>query len=326
MARKLFENIKAGVPSSTATDIQGHPVEETGQPRIRSARALRGGLLEMSANSIRDLDPSVIIEDGPRDRLALEEDAIQALAESIRQHGQQVPILVRPSAEPDRYRVVYGRRRIAAARMLGIPVKALVRSLDDEASVVAQGQENSLRVNPSFIEKAVFAGALRDAGYESGTIQDALGISRQALSMLTIVQQAIPLSVIEAIGPAHDIGRRRWMELADLARETGIDLIESAAKVRARLDKEPSSDRRFEIILASAKIKPTGQITEKSTPVSVSTEDGTKLGQVRRSGHEVLLALSGKDAPEFCAWVEQNAPALIQQLHSQWRATSKPEE
>lgn len=326
MARKLFDSIKAGAPSPNGPETHVQPADESGQPRIRSARALRGGLLEMSANSVRDLDPSSIIEEGPKDRLALDKDEIQALAESIRAHGQQVPILVRPSGEPDRYRVVYGRRRIAAARLLGVPVKGVVRSLDDTASIIAQGQENNLRINPSFIEKAVFVGALRDAGYESGTIQDALGISRQALSVLTIAQQSIPLSVIQAIGPAHEIGRRRWMELADLARESGVDLSGVLPKVQARLAKEPSSDRRFEIFLAAAKVKPADRNTTKPAQVIIRTEDGATLGHVKRSGPDLLLALSGKEAPDFCTWVEENASTLMQQLHSKWLGTHKTAE
>lgn len=326
MARKLFDTIKAGTPSPIVSDSYPSAGDELGQPRNRSARALRGGLLEMSANSVRDLDPSSIIEDGPKDRLALEVEGIQALAESIRQHGQQVPILVRPTSEPDRYRVVYGRRRLAAARLAGVPVKALVRSLDDTASIVAQGQENSLRLNPSFIEKAIFVGALRDAGYESGTIQDALGISRQALSLLSIVQQAIPLTVIEAIGPAHDIGRRRWMELADLARESSTDLLAALSKAQPRLSKELSSDRRFEIVLAASKTKPTAHAADKTSDEMIAAADGTRLGRVKRTGQDVLLAFSGKGAPEFCAWVEENADTLIQELHSKWLNRQKPSE
>lgn len=315
MARKLFDTIRAGVPVTNPIELA--PPEDPSQPRIRSARALRGGLLEMSANSIRDLDPATIIEDGPKDRLALEQDGIQALAESMRQYGQQVPILVRPAGEPDRYRIVYGRRRLAAARLLGMPIKALVRSLDDTASVLAQGQENSLRLDPSFIEKAVFVGALRDAGYESGTIQDALGISRQALSLLTIVQQTIPAAVIAAIGPAHDTGRRRWMELADLAREAGIDLLAVLETARARIEGEGSSDRRFDLFLTAARVKPAAQSIPQGQILANS--DGTHLGRVRRSGNDVVLALSGRENPDFCTWVEQNAEALARQLHAHWQ-------
>jgi ParB family chromosome partitioning protein len=78
-----------------------------------------------------------------RDRLALEDDGIDLLAESIRKHGQQVPIMVRPSDQPDRYRVVYGRRRLAAIKKVGGPVKAIVRTLDDDASLIAQDKRTT---------------------------------------------------------------------------------------------------------------------------------------------------------------------------------------
>lgn len=322
MARKLFETIKAGAPTSPAP-VPSPVAPEAGSidvalPRIRSARALRGGLMEISANSVRDIDPSTILEDGPRDRLDVG-SGIEELAESIREHGQQVPILVRPTDEPDRYRVVYGRRRLAAARHLGIPVKALVRSLDDAASVVAQGQENSLRLNPSFIEKAVFVGALRDAGYESGTIQDALGISRQALSLLTIVQQSIPLAAIEAIGPAHDIGRRKWTELADLARGSDVDLLQVLSACQDELRCQGTSEGRFEAFLKAASARPS-PAAGKSKPHPLVAPDGSSLGRLKRTSGEVVLALAVRDRPDFGAWLEENAQDLVSAWLAQWLA------
>lgn len=45
------------------------------------------------------------------------------------------------------YQAAYGHRRLCAARELGIPVKAIVRVLDDHALVMAQGKENAERRN-----------------------------------------------------------------------------------------------------------------------------------------------------------------------------------
>lgn len=322
MARKLFDTIRAGAPAIPPAPSAADPADDA--PRIRSARALRGGLLEMSANAVRDIDPAAIIADGPRDRLALDDDGIRALADSIRAHGQQVPVLVRPAAEPDRYRIVYGRRRLAAARLLGVPVKALVRGLDDTASVLAQGQENSLRLNPSFIEKAVFVAALRDAGYDSGTVQEALGISRQALSVLTIVQQSIPLPVIEAIGPAHDIGRRRWMELADLAREGGVDLSAVLARTGERMSRAATSEERFDILHAAAHARPAPEADaaaprDRAAPVALTAADGTAVARLRRSGTELVLGFSVRDAPGFADWIAARAPDLVRELHARWQ-------
>lgn len=316
MARKLFDTIKAATtPTQPVAPAPGD------QPRIRSARSLRGGLLEMSANSVRDIDPDLILSDGPQDRLLLEEEGIRELAESIREHGQHVPILVRPADEPDRYRVVYGRRRLAAARLLGVPVKALIRNLDDRSSVVAQGQENSLRLNPSFIEKAVFVAQLRDAGYESGTIQEALGINRQTVSLMTIVQQAVPMDIIRAIGPAHDVGRRRWMELADAIREHGIDVQNLYAQVESRLQAEPSSDARFDIVsnLAAKLVASPAPRAGRATSANVTADDGTQIGAIKASGPDLQLIFKGKDAPDFVAWAQENAEDVMRSLYAQWR-------
>ena len=121
-------------------------------------------LREITANSIRDIEPDQIDMDGLRDRLVLEDSSIDELAESIRKHGQQVPIMVRPSAQPDRYRIIYGRRRLAAIRKIGGTVKAIVRTLDDDASLIAQGQENNLRLDPSFIEKSFLSKRCKNPG------------------------------------------------------------------------------------------------------------------------------------------------------------------
>ncbi|WP_164125936.1 ParB/RepB/Spo0J family partition protein, partial [Stenotrophomonas maltophilia] len=66
-----------------------------------------------------------------------------AFRDLIRQHGQNVPILVRPKpGDTEGYEVAFGHRRLRAARELGIKVRAVVRSLTDEQLVIAQGQEN----------------------------------------------------------------------------------------------------------------------------------------------------------------------------------------
>ena len=103
MGRNIFNQPAVDVPPSP---VPAKPTKLGG-----SVGGLRESLREITANSIRDIDPEQIEVDGLRDRMAFEDDGIDLLAESIRKHGQQVPIMVRPSDQPDRYRVVYGRRR-----------------------------------------------------------------------------------------------------------------------------------------------------------------------------------------------------------------------
>ncbi|MGO4611618.1 ParB/RepB/Spo0J family partition protein, partial [Variovorax sp. 2RAF20] len=83
-------------------------------------------------------------------RLEIDPVQLNELVEQIREHGQQVPILVRPHPQAKgRYQVAYGHRRLAAAKKLGLSVRAVVRDLTDDQLVVSQGQENSARTNLS---------------------------------------------------------------------------------------------------------------------------------------------------------------------------------
>ncbi len=143
---------------------------------------------------------------------------------SLRDYGQQVPVLVRPHPETaGRYQIVYGRRRVLALRDLGQPVKALVRDLDDLGLVLAQGQENTARRDLSFIEKANFARQMVEAGYERRIACDALSIDKTLLSRMLSVTDRVPLALIEAIGAAPGIGRDRWLAFADLLAAHPLD-------------------------------------------------------------------------------------------------------
>ncbi|MGB3391204.1 MAG: ParB/RepB/Spo0J family partition protein, partial [Pseudaminobacter sp.] len=106
-----------------------------------------------------EIEPHLVDPSPYADRFE-EQDAgsYEALKASIREHGQEIPILVREHpSDPTRYQSAYGHRRVRVARELGIKVKGYVRQLSDEDLVVAQGIENSAREDPSFIERAIFA-------------------------------------------------------------------------------------------------------------------------------------------------------------------------
>lgn len=80
---------------------------------------------------IERLSPSLI--DTPSDVKKAYPDAVAALAESFQQIGQRVPIEVIAGAD-DRFRLVFGAKRLQAAACLGIDVQAIVRQPDEFAS------------------------------------------------------------------------------------------------------------------------------------------------------------------------------------------------
>lgn len=217
--------------------------------RVERADAIERQLAEGQA--VVDLDPALIDASFVSDRLErLDLDPV--FVEQIRVHGQQVPILVRPHPQaPERYQVAYGHRRLAAARRLRLPVRAIVRGLGDDELVVAQGQENSARTDLSYVERALFAARLDRLGFTRATIMDALSVDKAALSHMLGVTARIPEALIEAIGPAPGFGRRRWLELADrLADRAALAHAETCAS--APDFSALASDRRMQAVLDAA--------------------------------------------------------------------------
>ncbi|EEX12584.1 plasmid partitioning protein RepB [Citreicella sp. SE45] len=317
--RNLFQ--PPPLPSASAPE----PAPAESKPRFPNTGAMSGvksTLKDLSSNAVREIAVETIEEGGPKDRLAFSDADVAQLAESIRQHGQQVPIMVRPIAEkPGYYRVVYGRRRLRALRSLGIPAKALVRSLSDEEAILAQGQENSQRLDPSFIEKALFAAELSDSGYEPAVILDALAIDRPMLSRMTKVARTIPEAVVQLIGSAHGIGRRRWEELADKVRGHDVDLKKVADG--ADLGAVATSDDRFARV-SDAVTALLSAVPEAKTPPyparAFRHRDGTPLAEVKETARALTLKVSKSDQPDFARWLRDNAEAELTRLYEAWRS------
>lgn len=213
------------------------------------ARNLRAALEK--GERVVSLDPALVDSSIVEDRLVLSgrtDEDFEKLVESIRESGQQVPILVRPHpAAEGRYQTAYGHRRLEAARRLGIKVQAVVRALSDDALVLAQGKENAERRNLTFIERALFARTLVARGFDRKVAGEALAVEKSELSRLLQVADAVPEHIVRAIGPAPKAGRDRWMALGSL-------LTSEAGRVKAEEEMSFSrfagadSDRRFQFV------------------------------------------------------------------------------
>ena len=333
MGRKnIFEAAIASPapPSTNPTSLR--------RPEAPSMASLGSSLREMAANGIQDLDPAQIDMSGIQDRLEFDAEEISKLAESIRTHGQQVPILVRPHPDRmNRFTIVYGRRRLAAIRSLGngTRIKAIVRHLEDDAAVIAQGQENNLRIDPSFIEKALFVSELRKAGYENQVIQDALGVDRTAISKMMTVVENVPHDVILFIGAAPEQGRRQWTELAQIARDEVIDITGLIPEVTPE---GSTGAQRFEIIIEAARDKsaayaaklaeqknatvPAVTVAKSSSGGRPATKrfdiGGRHVGTLKKTGRSLSLNVSLRHQPQFGQWLEENADEVVALIHDRW--------
>ena len=281
--------------------------------KVKRADEIEQRLIE--GQIIVELEPSQIDNSFVADRMEPSEEQSASFRELIREHGQNVPILVRPKAGTEnRYEVAFGHRRLRAARELGIKVRAVVRQLTDEQLVIAQGQENSGRTDLTFIERARFAARLEDRKFGRETIMAALAVDKAALSRLIAVARRIPPEVIEAIGPAPSYGRVRWQELTNLLDQQENRSL--AKQTAAQPDFAALvSDKRFEALIRDIKTKPTRARAE-----TWSTTDGTHAARISRGGKRLTMVFDDRTAPKFGDYVR----GRLQALYDEFKAESSP--
>ncbi|ACL58642.1 plasmid partitioning protein RepB [Methylobacterium nodulans] len=271
------------------------------------ARQLRAQLDQVER--VVELDADLIDASIVADRIADAADPdFTQLRASVAEHGQQVPILVRPHPEaPGRYQAAYGHRRLRAAAELGRPVRAIVRALSDRELVIAQGKENNERRDLSFIERALFAASLEERRFDRPTIQAALGVDAPELSRLLSVAGAVSADLIRAIGPAPKVGRPRWLALVELLSQDG-----AVRRVQGVLASEEfrraGSDQRFSLVLSGLQAKAAPARSE-----TLRLRGGQTVARIERTGRILRLT---SDLPAFQAFLEARLPDLIREFET----------
>ncbi|APG94197.1 plasmid partitioning protein RepB [Sinorhizobium americanum] len=261
------------------------------------ARVLREALTQ--GERIVALDPALVEASFIEDRLTdgeVDDPDFLALVESIRENGQQSPILVRPHPEKQgHYQTAYGHRRLKAVRRLKLQVKAIVRPLTDDELVLAQGKENAERRNLSFIERALFAAALAARGFDRKVIGDALAVQKSELSRLLQVADSVPHELARAIGPAPKAGRERWMSIGTLL-ERGEARELADAEIGSPRFRSVDTDQRFQLVFncLSESDKP-----EPEKPEELKDEAGRVFARLRLDGKAPKIEFLPGTHPAF---------------------------
>jgi ParB/RepB/Spo0J family partition protein len=135
-----------------------------------------------------------------------ESEQLENLAKSMFEEGQAQPIIVRPSAVPDKYLLVAGRRRFNAGKLIeknvaktSWPIQALIVSdLDDDRARIMAITENVQRQNFSDIEFAKICLDMRQRlGLETAkdwtkTVADKLSVSRATVTQKLLLLDLTP--------------------------------------------------------------------------------------------------------------------------------------
>lgn len=152
---------------------------------------------------IENLDPDRIRVWEWHDRQDLDQTSCAAEIQSIQARGQLVPALVRKidgDCDHD-FELIYGAKRLFAARYLGATLKAEVRDISDREALLAMDAENQHRSDISPYERALsYMRWLRQGVFESQEeIADAVGVSASQISRLLSLAR-LPAVVVAAFG------------------------------------------------------------------------------------------------------------------------------
>ncbi|WP_273729249.1 plasmid partitioning protein RepB [Brucella gallinifaecis] len=315
MARK---NLLEGLLPKKLSDDNSAPEEVQIPEHASSAFSHKGAIgavsrsiQQLRSSSVSEIDPDLIDEPFVSDRLEESEESFAEFAAQIRDHGQQVPILVRPHPDKEgRYQVAYGRRRLRAIKLAGKFIKATVRPLSDDELIVAQGQENNARQDLSYIEKALYAVQLERNGFKRDIIMSALAIDKAALSHMISTAARIPDDIIRKIGSAPKAGRDRWIKIASYLTDE-----DSISAVRAFLDgelKTLSSDERFVRVFQF--LKPLPQNKKVSPVKSWKSKDSSVTFSMNRKAKKISIELTETNAVEFGDWISTRLDHLYDEF------------
>lgn len=129
-------------------------------------------------------------------RLDLDEDALQELATSIKQHGVMQPIVIRPLAKvlpnsPITHEIIAGERRWRAAQIAGLThIPAIMRPMSDDLAIALALIENIQREDLSVMEQAAALQRFHDEfGMSHSQIADVVGKARTTVSNLLRLNQ-----------------------------------------------------------------------------------------------------------------------------------------
>jgi ParB/RepB/Spo0J family partition protein len=155
----------------------------TAARRLSEERELSPAIVSLLSNDspTRSVGVRIVpvdrIDSNPQQpRLAFNQETLDELAASIREHGVLQPILVRPTGV-NRYQLVAGERRWRASKQAGLEtIPALIEEIDDDTALEISIIENLQREDISPLdEAAMYDRMVREHGYSIRKLADKLG-------------------------------------------------------------------------------------------------------------------------------------------------------
>ena len=243
------------------------------------------------------------IESNPEQpRLAFNQETLDELAASIREHGVLQPILVRPRG-PNRYQLIAGERRWRASKIAGVEtIPALIEDIDDDTALEISIIENLQREDISPLdEAAMYDRMLREHGYSIRKLAEKLGKDKGYLeNRLRLADAPVEIRELvslrkDTLSHAYELMKvedpKKRRRLAEQVARGELTLIKLRDKIEGRRSRPAAVAEADEVLDgAETPAEPETWIESKPKPVELGEDS---LINAKHSLAEALDELVG---------------------------------
>ena len=170
-------------------------------------------------------------------RETADDDQLDDLMSSMKEHGLIQPITVRPTGT--RFEVIAGHRRTRAARLLGWAViDAIIRNADDTEATILKAHENLMRKDVDPVDEACFIGELMlrlkyDEATIAGMVKRSIQYVRDRIAIFQmpdylqafIKHEALSLGAALALSEVKPESQRRY--LCEYYAQNGVSVAQA---------------------------------------------------------------------------------------------------
>lgn len=208
-----------------------------------------------SIDEIIDIDLFELRANPYQPRKIFDEEALQELADSIKEHGVFQPIIVKKSIKG--YEIIAGERRVRASKLAGLTkIPAIIRDFTDEQMMEIALLENLQRENLTAIEEAVaYKSLLENLNLTQDELSHKVGKSRSHITNI-IGLLRLPTDIQKLVNTSKiSMGHARIL--------SKLDNVEQIREIANKIINDNISVRETEELTATNNFERKNKITKK---------------------------------------------------------------
>lgn len=243
---------------------------------------------------------SIIVPNEWQPRKEFEKNALQGLADSIREHGVVQPVIVRPKGNT--FELIAGERRLRAAQLAGLSeIPALVRDYTDRETAEIALIENLQREDLNPLEEGLaYRRMIGEYRFTQEKMAELVGKSRSYVTNM--------MRLLDLCEEVKTMVMERKMTAGQARPLLGLDHAAEQIALARRIIKEDLSARRIEEILRAGKEgkrpRPVNKADayihelEEQLVMAVGSRVRIKVGKGKNS-HRGTISIAFKSDKEF---------------------------